>query len=107
MVKALKTCATAKVSGMIFNIGAEASFTLNELAQEIGVRPQYLPERVQEVKEAIADHSKAKKYLRYQDKTSLRDGIAKTWSWAREMGPQKLEYTSIEISSSKIPKNWL
>lgn len=113
VVDALANCAILPVSGKIFNIGADRDYSLNELSKviqeitEISIKPRYLPERPQEVKVAIADHSQAKEYLHYQDKTSLVVGIKETWRYARNLGPKDYANMEIEIFSPKIPQNWL
>lgn len=113
VVDALVNCAFLNVSGNIFNIGANKDYSLNELSESlqkitgIHIKPKYLPDRPQEVKVAIADHSRAKKYLHYYDKTPLALGIERTWEYAKELGPQEYEDMEIEIISPKTPKNWI
>lgn len=108
VVEALYKCGFDNVAGQTFNIGADKAYSLNELALAISPNkhPRYLPERVQEVKQAIADHTLAQKYLDYKDKTSLQEGIAKTWDWVKTQGYQEPIYTEIEIPSDKLPQNW-
>lgn len=90
----------------VFNLGANKVFTLNELARLIqqvtGVTypPQYLSERPQEVKEAIAEN------YRFGEDTPLLEGLKKTWEWVKQQGPQELIYTELEIDSPKVPQNW-
>lgn len=113
VVDALVKCTFLPVNGKIFNIGADKDYSLNELSQaiqkitEIHIKPKYLPDRPQEVKIAVADHTQAKKYLHYQDKTSLALGIEKTWEYAKTLGPQNYTDMDVEIPSPKIPKNWI
>lgn len=108
VVEALYKCGFNDVAGKTFNIGADKSYSLNELQKAI--RPLYgaihLPDRPQEVKEAISDHTESKKYLNYQDRTSLKEGIEKTWEWVRSVGYQEPVYTDFEIDSPLIPQNW-
>ncbi len=112
VVDALQKCATANVAGMTFNIGSDHQFTVNELAEIIlriaksKVKPTYLPQRPREVMEAVSDHTLSQKYLGYKDNTSLEEGIAKTWEWAKTMGPQRPIFTKIEIESALLPENW-
>lgn len=109
VVDALYKCGKLKVAGMTFNIGSDKNYSLNSLAQYISPDklPIHLDDRPQEVKEAIADHTLAKKYLGYKDTVSLKEGIKKTWKWCKSQGPQEPIYTEIEIKSDKLPKNWL
>ncbi len=111
VVSALYNCGFANVHGKTFNIGADKHYSLNELAAEMELftfkKPKYLPERPQEVKEAIADHTLAKELLDYKDTISLQEGLGKTWAYCKEQGPQEPIYTDIEIMSDKLPSNWL
>lgn len=109
VVDALYRCGFDDVAGKTFNIGSDKAYTLNELSDTINpiIEPIHLPDRVQEVKEAISDHTLAKRLLGYEDKTSLKDGIEKTWLWCESQGPQQPIYTDIEIMSDKIPSNWI
>jgi UDP-glucose 4-epimerase len=112
VVDALYKCGFENVHGKIFNIGADKDYSLNELSETVqkvaGIKipPVYIADRPQEVRVAISDHTQAKKILGYKDKTSLLQGIKKTWEYARYMGPQKEEFTEIELPSEKLPENW-
>ncbi len=112
VVDALVKCGFEKVSGMVFNLGSDKDYSVNELSKTIQkvsgteIKPIYIEDRPQEVKIAISDHSQAKKYLGYKDKTSLEEGIKATWKYAKSLGPQNPIYTDIEIESSKLPSNW-
>lgn len=113
VVEAIFKTGFGNFSGMTFNIGADKDYSINELSQIIqkatgtDIPPVYLPKRPQEVKEAIADHSLAKKYLGYKDRTALIGGIGLTWEYAKKIGPQDYKYDEIELSSPLIPKNWV
>jgi UDP-glucose 4-epimerase len=112
VIDALSRCIDAP-SGSIFNIGSDNMYSVNELASHVksvtGTSSEvtYLPERPQEVKEAISDHTQAKIMLNFQDKTPLHEGLYATWEYAKELGPQEPVYTTLEIMSPKVPKNWL
>lgn len=113
VIDALYSCAFYDVNAMVFNLGADHDYTLNELSNTIqkvaGIRikPIYLPDRPQEVKVAISDHTLSKKYLKYKDKTSLIKGLKKTWEYAKSLGPQKPIFDEVELPNKKLPKNWL
>jgi len=97
---------------MTFNLGSDRDYSVNQLAgliqqvANIRVKPIYIPARPQEVKQAIANHTLAKKYLKYQDKTPLLKGLKKTWHYVQSIGIQEPVYTEIEIDSPKLPQNW-
>lgn len=107
VIEALRKCATEDVSGMTFNVGSDFVYSLNELAANIGKDVVHLPAREQEVAVAISDHTLAKKYLQYNDKTSLKEGLERTLAWCKEQGPQDPVYTPLEIPTDKVPSNWL
>ncbi len=112
VVDALYKCGFANVHGKIFNIGADKDYSLNELSDaiqnvtSITIPPIHIADRPQEVKIAISDHKQSKKYLGYKDKTSLKDGLLKTWKYAKKLGPQNEIFTKIELDNSKLPANW-
>ena len=112
VVDAIFKCGFGNFHGMVFNIGAEKDYSLNQLSEiiqkvsGINIPPIYLEDRPQEVKIAIADHTLAIKYLNYQDKTPLLEGIRSTWEYAKQQGPQKSCFDTVEIDSPLLPKNW-
>ena len=112
VVDALATCATADVAGMTFNVGSDASYSVNHLATEIlrlagsDKKPESLPLRPREVMEAVSDHALSKKHLGYEDRVGLSEGLHATWEWVREQGPQEPQYTPVELESPLLPANW-
>ena len=112
VAQAIYKCGWLDVSGMTFNLGSDRDYSVNQLAgliqqvANIRVKPIYIPARPQEVKQAIANHTLAKKYLKYQDKTPLLKGLKKTWHYVQSIGIQEPVYTEIEIDSPKLPQNW-
>lgn len=112
VVDALFKCGFKKVHGMIFNVGSDRDYSLNELSKAIQkvsgieIEPKHINDRPQEVKVAIADHSLAKKYLSYKDKTNIEKGIKQTWEFVKKEGYQKPVYTNLEIDSDLLPQNW-
>ena len=71
------TCETP-LYGEIFNIGAGRNFSINELAQLISSKYQYLPMRPGEVRETLANNTKAKEILGWTPKRKLEDFIAQS-----------------------------
>lgn len=109
VVDAIYRCGFEKdISGMVFNVGSDNQYTLNQLASLMPaeIKPIHLPDRAQEVREATANHSLAQLMLGYKDSVILEEGIARTWSWCKEMGPQDPVYDELELDSPKIPQNW-
>ncbi|MEK7536913.1 MAG: NAD-dependent epimerase/dehydratase family protein [Patescibacteria group bacterium] len=109
----LKSC-----EGEIINIGSDKAFTLNELTDTLlseflngkmsdKFKPEYLPDRPQEVKYAYCSHKVAQKLLGYKAKTDLRTGLRKMIFWAKEVGPQSFVYlTSMDLDHKNLPQTW-
>lgn len=112
VVDALVRCNSSKFRGMMFNVGSDKDYTVNELSDLIlkvsnsKLQPVYLKERPREVKVAISDHKLSKKYLGYKDRTTLEDGLKITWEWAKKQGYQEPIYDKVEINSPLLPDNW-
>jgi len=100
------------VEGLTFNIGADTDYSLNQLSEAILeasgsiLEPIHIEDRPREVKVAIADHALAKKHLGYLDSVGLKEGILRTWEYAKKLGYQKPIYHDPELPSPKIPSNW-
>jgi UDP-glucose 4-epimerase len=95
----------------IFNVGADTPYTVSELA-EIVARAMGYPCKVNhldarnEVKIAFSDHAKAERVFGAREKTSLRDGVAKTAAWVREHGARESNvFERIEILKN-MPPSW-
>jgi nucleoside-diphosphate-sugar epimerase len=76
------------LEGAVVNIGAGQRTSVNELAANIqsrlgieGLDPEHVPERVGEVRNSVADVSRAKQLIGYEPITSLEDGLATTVDW--------------------------
>jgi UDP-glucose 4-epimerase len=102
------------LSREIINIGPdEEATTVNELARILAellsfdLHPIYVPDRPQEVRNALCSADKARKLLGYKTKVTLREGLLSMVQWIREQGPKPFEYhLPIEIDSPLVPKTW-
>jgi len=95
----------------IFNVGADESTTVNELAtlvaQAMGkpVRIKHLESR-KEVLHAVADHSKVAKVFDYRATWSLEAGLKRMAEWALKTGPREPSRRSdIEVWKN-LPNSW-
>ncbi len=68
------------LNGEIFNIGSGKNFSINELAQLISTKYQYLPTRPGEARETLADISKAKTVLGWEPRVDLKNYIKESVS---------------------------
>ena len=65
-----------KGGGEVINIGAGSNHSVQEIADIIGGEHAHVPERPGEVRDTLADISKAKQILGWEPKVSLKDGIS-------------------------------
>jgi len=99
----------------IINIGPDEEFvTINEVSQICSnitgsnLKPIYKKDRPREVKHATCSADKARKLLNYKTKTSLREGILKTYEYIKNRGPKPFQYyIDIEIKNELTPDTWL
>ena len=63
------------VSGEVINVGTGENYSILELAQEIGGDYEFIEPRKGELRESLADNSKAKKLLKWRPKTNLKEWI--------------------------------
>ena len=98
--------------GQIFNIGADIPYSVKTLAMEVArvfnVPPKitYLDHR-NEVSEAYSDHKKAQEILKVEARTTLKEGLRRMASWAKQHGARKSkEFENIEIYTN-LPSAWL
>jgi UDP-glucose 4-epimerase len=95
----------------VFNIGADQSCTVRELAERVmdamGVRGElrFLPSR-NEVVHAFADHGKVSRVFGTPGHTPLVDGLRRMAAWARVAGVRKSRrFDGIEIRK-RLPAVW-
>jgi len=95
----------------IFNVGADAVYTVNTLATEVmkamgGNAPiKHLPAR-NEVVDAWSDHSKVQRVFGKQPETPLSEGLRRMAEWVRQNGPRKSKpFEGIEIEKN-LPQSW-
>jgi UDP-glucose 4-epimerase len=96
----------------IFNVGAEESYTIGELAaavrramaRQVGV--EYLPAR-EEVLHAFSNHSKARRVFGHMTYVDLEEGLRRMARWAVtvEPAPPMRANNRIEIAK-KLPASW-
>jgi len=96
----VKTGFQDSCNGEIINIGPKEEYTINQLANTVlkaffpdgnipsHFKPQYIPLRPQEVKEAYCTNSKATKLLDYNTSVAFSEGVKRMIEWAKKKGPQ-------------------
>lgn len=116
----LKSAFTPHATNEIFNIGPTEECTINQLATKIlkeffntstipeKYKPEYVPMRPLEVKDAWCSVNKAKKILGYKTSVTLDEGISRMIIWAKKLGPQKFLYMDeLEIEKDTTPSVWI
>ena len=100
-----------EAKNQIINIGGSKVYTVNQIAEEVlsamnkNLSKEHVPARY-EVKNAWCDNSKAAKILGYEDKTSLKEGVARMVSWAKNQGPmQPIIWEGYELEHG-LPESW-
>jgi UDP-glucose 4-epimerase len=109
----IATCVTnTKAINEIINVGADQSYTVKTLAQEvmkaIGIEGSilYTPSR-NEVMHAWSDHTKCQQLFGNILCTSLPEGLKKMAEWAKHIGNKKsAKFENIELLE-KLPSVWL
>lgn len=102
------------VVGEAINIGPDEEFvTINKLAETMAdiighdLKPVYMPDRPQEVKEANCSADKARKLLNYETKYTLKQGLGSIVDYIKQRGPKPFKYhLDLEIINHKTPKTW-
>jgi UDP-glucose 4-epimerase len=96
----------------VFNIGAEESYSLNELAHRVaramGVQPEivYTPAR-NEVLHACASNDKARRIFGERGSTPLAEGLGLMAAWVRQHGARaSRSFEGIEVMKN-FPAAWL
>jgi len=110
----LKMMDSENTKNQIINIGPDEEFiTINKVAEICSnitgsnLKPEYYPDRPLEVKESLCSSNKARKLLNYKTKTSLEDGIKRTFEYIKNKGVKKFDYhLNIEIDNDLTPKTW-
>jgi len=95
----------------IFNVGADVSHTVNELAEVVAeamvkrCEVNHLDAR-NEVKIAFSDHSKAERAFGKRTKTTLPEGVRAMAAWVREHGAREsCIFEGIEVPRN-MPPSW-
>ena len=99
-----------RASKEIINLGSGTFYTINEACETLkgviqGGSSIYLEPR-HEVKNAHPTWEKSMDILQYEDKTDLKNGLKKMWSWAQEQADRKRKHWEIYEVEKKIYKFW-
>jgi|TARA_B110000027_G_C16111887_1_gene298150 UDP-glucose 4-epimerase len=102
------------IKSQIFNIGPDENYiTINQLYETISnllkfnQKPQYFPERPNEVKLSNCSAEKARKLLNYNTQYNVENSLDKMISYIKEKGAKNFEYNyEIEINNELTPKTW-
>jgi UDP-glucose 4-epimerase len=79
------------IGGRVFNIADGGQTTLLQLLKLLGgllgksIEPDFLPARLGDVRESLADITLARKLLGYEPQVRLEEGLKRTISYYREI----------------------
>lgn len=85
----LRAAEVPNVSGMVFNVGTGARFTLNHTLALLGkisgkpVQARYEPPRTGDIRDSQADISLARTHLGYEPRVGFEEGLRRTFDWYR------------------------
>ena len=105
----------SKVKNEIVNIGPgdENYITINELFEMISnklkfnKRPEYYPDRANEIKHSSCSAKKAEEILGYKTKYSVSESIDTIIEYIKKRGVRDFQYTyDLEIVNDKTPTTW-
>ena len=99
----------------VINIGPDEEFvTINQVSEICSnitgsnLKPIYRKDRPREVKHATCSADKARKLLNYKTKTSLYDGVLKTYEYIKKRGSKPFNYyINLEIENELTPHSWV
>jgi len=77
VVNAIIKATRSKFSGEIFNIGANKSIKINEIAKILGGKKIHIAKRPGELKHSSANINKVKRMLKWKPKIKLKEGLEK------------------------------
>ena len=91
LVDACLAALSVKSGYRVFNIGSGQGISLNQLIETISraipakFNVEYKEGRIFDVPELVLDVSRAKYHLNWSARTSLEDGIKRTWEWIQTL----------------------
>lgn len=96
---------------LVLNVGGDQTYDVGELARAVLVATGknleilHLPPR-DEVVHAHSSHARFREVLGTTPETSLEDGLARTWAWAKDVGPTATPpFAAIELDEG-LPPSW-
>ena len=101
-----------ETDGEIINLGSNEPVTINKAcrivleAMRSKLEPVYEEERLADVKMAYSEIKKSEKLLNYITKHTIKDGVSKTATWAKKIGPQEPTYTFPLEILKRAPRVW-
>ena len=75
IVEACYMASQSAISGEIFNVGSDNTYSINYLVELLGGEKVYIPKRPGEPESTYADISKIKRMLGWQPKVSFEEGV--------------------------------
>lgn len=93
----LKACVAPNVAGQVINVATAERISLNHLFRTLRdiigpetIEPIYKPGRAGDVRDSLADLTKARTLLEYEPIVDLTEGLRRTVEWYKEAQPAAL-----------------
>jgi nucleoside-diphosphate-sugar epimerase len=90
----LKACVAPGVGGQVINVATGERISLNRLFRTLrdvigadGLEPIYKPARAGDVRDSLADLTKARTLLKYEPVVTFEEGLRRTVEWYKEAQP--------------------
>ncbi len=79
--------ASKEAANEVFNVACGERISVNDLWEHLSaaagsdIQPQYGPPRQGDVRDSLADISKARRLLGYEPEVLVQEGLQRTWEW--------------------------
>jgi len=90
----LKACVAPNVGGQVINVATGERISLNRLFRTLrdvigadGLEPIYKPGRAGDVRDSLADLTRARTLLKYEPVVTFEEGLRRTVEWYKEAQP--------------------
>lgn len=86
----LKAATAKEASGEVFNVACGKAYSVLDIVTYVNkilkksIKPKFMPSRPGDVKDTLADISKAKKLLEFEPKIGFEEGLARTIEWFKK-----------------------
>jgi nucleoside-diphosphate-sugar epimerase len=105
----IQAMAAPEVTGEVLNVACGQRVSVNTLLGEISsvldveIRPSYIPARPGDIRDSLADITKARRLIGYAPRVSFTEGIARTIAWFQESDSNWAEAVPPTVGAAMNP----